>query len=60
MKSIILKIRTLATQYPTLVTIGLGLAITLAIGATIGMLDLQHAYAGGIIVIDPRGHGCAC
>jgi hypothetical protein len=45
MKLVISKIRKLATEHPTLVTIGLGLAITFAIGAVIGMLDPQPAYA---------------
>jgi hypothetical protein len=45
MKSSILKIRKLVTEHPTLVTIGLGLAITLAIGAVIGVLDYHQAYA---------------
>lgn len=39
MKPIIFKIRKVVTEHPTLVTIGLGLAITFAVGGAIGMLD---------------------
>jgi hypothetical protein len=46
MKStIISKIRKLVTEHPTLVTIGLGLAITFVIGAAIGMVDVHTAAA---------------
>lgn len=54
MKSITLKIRKLIAEHPTLVTIGLGLAISFAIGAAIGILDSQQAYAGPIIIGEGR------
>ena len=31
--------------HPKLATLGIGLAITLAIGTAIGMVDVQQAYA---------------
>jgi hypothetical protein len=54
MKSLILKIRKLVEEHPTLVTIGLSLAISFAIGAAIGILDSQQAYAGPIIIGEGR------
>jgi hypothetical protein len=45
MKATISKIRKFATANPAFVTFGLSLAITLAIGAAIGMLDHQQAFA---------------
>jgi hypothetical protein len=41
------KIMNLLTAHPTLVTFGIGLAITFVIGAAIGMVDHQ-AFAGPI------------
>jgi hypothetical protein len=54
MKSITLKIRKLVAECPTLVTIGIGLAISFAIGSAIGMLDPQQAFAGPIIIGEGR------
>jgi len=47
MKLIILKIGKLVTGHPSLVTIGLGLAITFAIGTAIEMLDVRAAVHSG-------------
>jgi hypothetical protein len=43
MKITMLALKKLLADYPTLVTFGLGLAITLIIGAAIGTLDHQQA-----------------
>jgi hypothetical protein len=45
MKGIILKIRKFAIEHPALVAFALGLAVTLAVGAAMGMLDQQQAFA---------------
>ncbi|HEY7081178.1 MAG TPA: hypothetical protein VH500_15885 [Nitrososphaeraceae archaeon] len=39
------KIRKYMIEHPIFATIGLGLAITVAIGATISLLDPQQAFA---------------
>ena len=41
------KIMNAISAHPKLVTFGIGLAITMAIGTAIGMVDVQQAHAGG-------------
>jgi hypothetical protein len=43
--SIKTKIMSLMATHPTLVTFGIGLAITLSIGMALNMVDPQHAFA---------------
>jgi hypothetical protein len=50
--------RLLAEHHPTLVTFGLGLAITLIIGAAIGTLDHQQA-AFAVVHKHATCHSCA-
>jgi hypothetical protein len=40
---------------PKLVTFGIGLAITMAIGIAIGMLEVQQAHAATALVISECG-----
>jgi hypothetical protein len=42
------KLRNFATQKPPLVTIGIGMAISFAIGAAIGVLDMQTTTTAAI------------
>jgi hypothetical protein len=41
------KIMNMVVSHPKLVTFGIGLAITFAIGTAIGMVDHNQAFAGG-------------
>jgi hypothetical protein len=53
------------SAHPKLVTFGIGLAITMAVGTAIGMFEVQQAHAIVATVAPPRsafasnGGGCA-
>jgi hypothetical protein len=49
MKSLVSKISRLVTQLPTLVTFGIVVGITVAVGAAVGMLDHQQVLASNIM-----------
>jgi hypothetical protein len=49
------KIMNVISAHPKLVTLGIGLAITLAIGTAMGMVDVQQAHA----IQSNAGFGCA-
>jgi hypothetical protein len=49
------KLRNFAIQKPPLVTIGIGMAISFAIGAAIGILDMQSTAAATTALRQP-GH----
>jgi hypothetical protein len=55
--TIISKIRKFATEHPRLMTYGLVLAITLAIGAAIGTLEQHQAFALRVAPDCPHGIG---
>jgi hypothetical protein len=50
------------SAYPKLAAFGIGLAITMAIGTAIGMLEVQQAYAVSAFIgqsaFASRGGGC--
>ena len=49
------KFRNFAIQKPTVVTIGIGMAISFAIGAAIGILDMQSTTTTAAALRQP-GH----
>jgi hypothetical protein len=58
MRIMMLSIKKLLTDHPALVTFGLGLAITLIIGAVIGTLDHQQT-AFAVVHKHATCHSCA-